>query len=411
MNENPLIIQNSEEKKAHKFKERLKSLNFIGHDGSKKLLEKYGDAIETAINKFESKRELQNLLREGLGSYFPRLVGAWEQYRDGEIDKTFFISSGILLLVKKFIDIFIKDSQEVLRVRRRNVYFTLNGIFLSMVAFCLVYFLLLMPIDVSKNPEGQFRFPGPENFEWVFTIIMSVLMIIFFGYLASSLLSTLTIKIYVRMMRKDQRLGLIPTKNLFGKALYRKLLYRAIIAGFLVYNVSMILASNKAYISFMRNINPDNIQIIPDPELMIQSMWISLIPIILLLVPVWLMMDIGIAKTKYIHGFELESVNLAGSKLYKLIKGYAGVTFLYNLVIITFVWASDEVPFIRIFMRIISPLIVISFSFPLVVIIDHKNELFKKKLWGHLKKYDINRKLIINIHEEQISNYNELLGY
>lgn len=161
----------------------------------------------------------------------------------------------------------------------------------------------------------------------------------------------------------------------------------------------------------MRSVYPEGVKLIPDPELMIQIMWIVAIPCILFLVPIWLMMDIGLVKTRKVAGFDFENVNIAGSKFYKFVKGYAGIGFVYNLILIVFVWASDDVPVIRTVMRLISPIIVISYMFPVVVIIDYNNEKFKKKLWKRLKKYEIDKKLIITMEEKTIESYEEIIKF
>ncbi|MFX1411969.1 MAG: hypothetical protein ACFFA6_16605, partial [Promethearchaeota archaeon] len=108
-------------------------------------------------------------------------------------------------------------------------------------------------------------------------------------------------------------------------------------------------------------------------------------------------------------GFEFESVNLSGSKVYKLIKGYAGIGFIYNLVLLIFVWASDDVHIVRVIMRAASPIIAITFMLPLVILIDYNNESFKRKLWKKLKKYEINKKLNSTIKIDIINNYEEML--
>lgn len=43
--------------------------------------------------------------------------------------------------------------------------------------------------------------------------------------------------------------------------------------------------------------------------------------------------DSGLVTTKKIKGVQFEAVNLASSPLYKVIKGYAGIGFVYNLII------------------------------------------------------------------------------
>lgn len=76
-----------------KFKDRIQGLVFIGKKKSKKkLLIKYGDFIEDAIKKIEDQQKLGKFLKLGLGSYFQKIRGAWDQYKKEEIDKIGFIS-------------------------------------------------------------------------------------------------------------------------------------------------------------------------------------------------------------------------------------------------------------------------------------------------------------------------------
>ncbi len=390
-----------------KFKDILKHVRFLASRKRKKLLIQYGDHIRTAIEKIEQNQSLGKFLKENLGSYFPKISGAWDQYESKETGKTELISSGVIILGKKFIDIFIHESRDVLRIRKGKVYVTLNSIFIVLFSLCLVYFLILMPVDVSENPEGNFILPGNEKEEWAFAVIMALIVVLFCGYIASVLLSKLSLKMYVQLVRENQKLGLVPTAQIFGGPLYRKLLSRAVVGGFLAYNMSMALVSQLSVVRFLRSPNPEEIRLIPDPELMVQLMWIVAIPAIILLVPIWLMMDIGLVKTKKPEGYEFESVNIAGSKIYKYIKGYAGIAFVYNLILVTAIWATDDVPFIRILMRLLSPFIVISYMFPVVVIIDYKNEVFKKKLWNKLQKYKITKKIDVNIREKPIESYKD----
>jgi len=402
----------SERKKRLKFKDLLKTINFIGYRKKQKLLIKYGDLIEDIINKIEGEKKLGRFIKDGLGSYFHKIRGAWDQYKKAEIDKTGLISSGCLVLGKKFVDIFIHESRDVLRARKRNVYLTLTTVFASLFTLCMFYFTLLMPIDITGKPEGNFIiFPVNEKLEWIFTMIMSLIIVISFGYLASLILPRLTVRIYTKSMKKNQKFGLVATENLFGSALYRKLLGRAIVMGFLAFNLAFNLASQKIFVTWMRSVNPEGIDVIPDPELMIQIIWIVSIPCILIIVPIWLMMDIGLARTSKVSGVEFESVDLTGSKFYKFIKGYAGIGFAYNLVLIIFVWATDDVPPMRVMMRVLSPIIVISFMLPLVVLIEYNNEHFKRKLLLKLEKFEISKRINVTIEVEQIKSYEELLEF
>lgn len=403
-----------EEKTINKltFKERIQDFVFIGKKKRKqKLLVKYGDFLEDSIERIENEKKLGKYLKLGLGSDFQKIRGAWNQYKNEEIDKTVFISLCVIILGTKFIDLFVRESKDILLTRKTSVYLTFIIVFIGVFAFCMFYFLLLMNVDIIANPDGNFIIPGNEQSEWIFTIWMAVIMIMSCGFLASLLLPRVTVKAYTKSIKKDQRFGLVETEILFGGALTRKILLRAMILGFLVYNFSYTLASQRVFVEYMRSVNPAGVGMIPDPELMIQMLWIVSIPCVFVIIPIWLMNDIGIAKTEKVKGTEFESLNLTGSKFYKFIKGYASIGFIYNLVFIIGVWAVEDIPLMRVIMRIASPIIVISFMFPLVVFIEARNEHFKKKLWTKLQKFDINKKLSVEIKVETITSYDEILKY
>lgn len=228
-----------------KFKDWIKSFKFIGHRKKQKKIVKYGDFIEKAMRKIEEKENLERFLKNGLGSYFQKIRGAWDQYKAGEIERSALITSAGITLGKKFVDLFVRESRDVLRLRKAGVYLALNGAFISLFTICIVYFLFLMPVDVTSKPKGNFILPGNEKVEWIFAMVMALIIVSSCGFLASFLLSHLTLRFYVKLVRKNQKLGLVPTENLFGSQLSRKLLFRAMIAGFLAFNLSYTLSSRK----------------------------------------------------------------------------------------------------------------------------------------------------------------------
>jgi len=393
-------------------KEKLKYKNFkfLGQKRIYKLILKYGDFVRDKMREIEKEQVLEIFLKTELGTYFHKIDGVWGQYREGKIGINSLIVASINILGEKYVDIFLRQSLDVLKERKRHVYLAFITMFGAFFAFLVLYFSILMPIDTSSKPEGNFIFPGDERIEWLFTIVMALVVTFAGTSLVSLIFPRITLRIYTKSVKKNQLLGFLPTQHLLGPALYRKLLSRALVFGFLIFNLSYTLSSQLLYISFMRSVNPSGITLIPDPELMIQSMWMVAIPSVLIIVPIWVMMDIGLARTRKVRGVDTEFYNLTGSKTYKFIKGYAGIGFFYNLSLILFVWSTDAVPVIRNVVRLISPLIVIVFMFPLVILIENNNEVFKRKLWNKLKNYDINRKFNVNISVETIDTREELLG-
>ncbi len=372
------------------------------------LLRLYKRKIKKEMEKIEKTEGLELFLKTELHPNFDKIAGAWDQYKNGEIKKSELITCGVYSLEYDFIKPFERYFYERINYEKGKAYLTLLAIFLSLFGFTLSYFLFFAPIDVSVAPQGHFIFPGHEGEEWIFTLIMGPISVISFGFIAILFISHFILKFYVKLIRKNQKFGAVHTEFLGGRSIFRKLFFRAFFIGILSCNLSLVLASQESFVQFMRSVNPSEPYILPDPELMIQLTWIVVIPCIFILVPIWLMMDIGLVKTKKVNGVEFESINLAGSKIYKYIKGYAGIGFIFQFFILIWVWATQDVPILRTVMRIISPIILISFMFPLVILVDYKNEKFKQKLWEKLKKSKMNWKLTATVKIELVENYKDI---
>jgi hypothetical protein len=372
------------------------------------LVRQYKRKIKREMEKIEKTEGLELFLKTELHPNFSKIAGAWDQYKNGTVTKSELITCGVYTLEYEFIKPFEKYFYERLNYERGKAYLTLLAIFLTFFGFTLSYFLLFAPIDVSIAPKGNFIFPGHEGEEWIFTMVMGPISVLIFGYIAIFFISHFILRFYVKLVRKNQKFGAVHTEFLGGRSLFRKLFLRAFFIGLLSCNLSLVLASQESFVELMRSVSPHVPYLLPDPELMIQLTWIVVIPCIFLLVPIWLMMDIGLVKTNKVRGVEFESINLAGSKAYKYIKGYAGIGFAYQFVILIYVWALQDVPLVRTVMRIISPIILISFMFPLVILVDYKNQKFKEKLWNKLKKAEMNKKLTCIVKEEVIENYRDI---
>jgi len=385
-------------------------LNFSSRSNLRKAMLKseFKRKIKREMNKIEKSGGLEIFLKTELDEKFRKIEGAWQQYKNDEISKSEFITCGIYNLEYDFIKPFEKYLYERINYEKGKAYSTLIAIFIFLFSFTICYFLFFAPIDVSIAPEGHFIFPGHEGEEWIFTLIMGPISVLLFGSITIFGLSPFIMRFYIKLIRKNQKFGAVHTEFLGGRALFRKLFARAFFIGLLTCNLSLVLASQESFVELMRSVNPTEPYLLPDPELMIQLAWIVVIPCIFLLVPIWLMMDVGLVKTQKVGGVEFESINLAGSKFYKYIKGYAGIGFIYQFFILIFIWAVQDVPPLRTLMRIISPIILISFMFPLVILVDLKNKNFKEKIWERLKKKELNNKLICFVKVEQKEHYQNI---
>ncbi|MFO8017282.1 MAG: PCI domain-containing protein [Promethearchaeia archaeon] len=83
-----------------------------GNESVDDLIDKFGPTIRQEVEELQEQGNLENYLKNNLDSFFNRIYGAWEQFSDGQINIDQFILSGITILRKKFIRIFINPSEE-----------------------------------------------------------------------------------------------------------------------------------------------------------------------------------------------------------------------------------------------------------------------------------------------------------
>ena len=267
-------------------------------------------------------------------------------------------------------------------------------IILSVIAFSI------MPNPIS-DPEGFFITPGNVQVEWIFAIVMAGICGTIAGLISIIFISPIFIKSYVKVLSKKHKVGLVNIEKLSGSSLFRKIWIRSLILGFFVGNICYTLASQEIIVEFMRSVNLSTTYSIPDVETMWQLAWIVTIPCTLIVIPIWVMMDSGIISIKKIKGVQFEAVNLASSPLYKVIKGYAGIGFIYNLIIMIIFWVTPVIQRgvfeLAIIIQIISPLIAAGSAFPGVIILEYFRPRSRKRVEKILMKLDMNKDLVYNI--------------
>jgi len=267
-------------------------------------------------------------------------------------------------------------------------------IILSFVAFSI------MP-DPMPNPEGDFITPGNVQIEWIFAIVMSGVCGTIAGLISIFFVSPIFIKRYVKTLSKKHKVGLVDIEKLGGSLLSRRIWIRSIILGFFVGNICFTLAGQEIIVEFMRSVNPSTTYSLPDVSTMWQLAWIITIPCALIVVPIWVMMDSGLVSTKKIKGAQFEAVNLASSPLYKVIKGYAGIGFLYNLIIMIIFWVTPVIQRgifeMAIIIQIISPLIAAGSAFPGVMILEYYKPHIRTLVEKILIKLDMNKDIVYSV--------------
>ncbi|MHA1191842.1 MAG: hypothetical protein ACTSP9_06045 [Promethearchaeota archaeon] len=284
-------------------------------------------------------------------------------------------------------------------VNTRKVYLFFMLFYALLIVLSVIAFSI-MPNPIS-DPEGFFITPGNVQVEWIFAIVMAGICGTIAGLISIIFISPIFIKSYVKVLSKKHKVGLVNIEKLSGSLLFRKIWIRSLILGFFVGNICFTLAGQEFIVEFMRSVNPLSTYSIPDVETMWQLAWIVTIPCTLIVIPIWVMLDSGIISIRKIKGVQFESVNLASSPLYKVIKGYAGIGFIYNLVIMIIFWV---VPVIQrgvfelaMIIQIISPLIAAGSAFPGVMILEYFRPRIRKRVEKILMKLDMNKDLVSNI--------------
>ena len=286
-----------------------------------------------------------------------------------------------------------------MNTKKRKVYLFFLILYSFLIVLVIVAFSFLP--DPLANPEGNFITPGNVQIEWIFAILMAGLCGTIAGLISVFFTSTVFLKGFIKALGKKHKVGLVDDEELSESLLFRRIWIRSIILGFFVSNICFTLASQEIIIEFMRSVNPSMTYLIPDVETMWQLAWIMSIPCTLIIVPIWVMIDAGLVATKKIKGAKFEAVNLASSPLYKVIKGYAGIGFIYNLIVMIFFWVIPVIQSgtggIAIVIQIISPLIAASSTFPGVIYVDYNKSRIRARVEKVLIKLDMNKDLVYSV--------------
>jgi len=261
---------------------------------------------------------------------------------------------------------------------------------LSIVAFSLMPNPLLYP-------EGFFITPGGVQFEWIFAIVMPGITSTIAGVLSIFLVSPVFIRTYAKRLSKKHEIRLVPVEDVSNFTLFREIWARSIILGFFVGNICFTLAGQEIIVEFMRSVSPLEPYTIPDAETLWQLAWIVVIPSSLIVIPIYVMNDVGLIVVKKVKGFQFTSSNLASRPLYKVIKGFAGIGFLYNLIVMIIFWVSGSLQHgfsLTIIIQIISPLIAAGSAFPGIIILECLKAHNRKHAEKMLRKLDLNTEII-----------------
>lgn len=283
-------------------------------------------------------------------------------------------------------------------------------ILLCLVAWGLFVFFLYGSMNVDPNPDGNFIIPGDSVAEWAIAILSLPFLSLIGAIIGLFIVSKIYLRLYIKIMTKKSKIGLVSSTDLKTGALLKKFLGRSVTLAFFVCNIAYSLASQEVIIEWMRSVNPPAEYLIPDPEVMYMLIFIILVPAMLIIVPLWFMNDLGLVSIKSVKGFKLEEVDLASTKIYRIIKGYAGIGFLYNLGLLIVAWAlpgimSGHTDPLGVIMQIISPLVTIFLLTPAVLAIDGYHKRAIRKLEQNLRELNLNKRFSYEFGFEDISDF------
>nr|MDO8112075.1 hypothetical protein [Candidatus Sigynarchaeota archaeon] len=242
-------------------------------------------------------------------------------------------------------------------------------------------------IPMTSAPQGFFIMPGNLKTEWVLAIFLIPAVNVGAGMLASFAGTGIFASILFSRGKKTRAVYLASTEPLPVKALARQIFSRALILGLFSLNLAYTAASQEFIVDFWRSAAPTSMHSLPDPEVMLQLVWIAMIPSAIFIVPIWCINDAGIAESKKQDGLALTVTQLAGTNLYRFVKGYIGITFVFNLGyliaswVLPFIWSTGFSWFL-IVVQFTSPFLVICMLIPLPIILA----LLRGRLRGFIER-------------------------
>ncbi len=257
-------------------------------------------------------------------------------------------------------------------VRKSVVYATYLIITGAVVTAFTFNFLIL---NLGSAGQGSFIMPGGFTMEWLLAILSILGTTVGAGFIIMVLgTATFVLALFKIHARKDA-VSLVEIEDLPVKALSRQIFNRTVVLGLFAFNLAYTAASQGFIVEFWRSVNPPTTLTIPDPEVMLQLVWLTVVPSIAVIVPIWCVTDAGVIVKKKQEGLAVMVTELAGSNLYRFVKGFIGGSFVLNLGILigTWVWpalfSGGSLGWFTLVLQIGSPVFIVFMLFPLPIII------------------------------------------
>lgn len=281
-------------------------------------------------------------------------------------------------------------------------------IFLVISAAFFLLLTLIFTLDPEETGgEGEYILPGDSAIEGLYPLFIVPTLLIC-GFIALFFTNKIFLRFYVNTLGRNRKIGLVPFKQLDNSALARKIFLRSLVLIFFRLNICYTIASQENIVEIMRSVDPPATFNVPDAALMYELAWILAIPCTFILIPIWAMNDIGLVSSKKNKELDFENADLASSTFYKIIKGYAGIGFMYSMVVMIVNWALETQEVQYVFLQYLSPIIFISFGFPLVIFLETQRENLRKRMWKTLQKHQMDKKFENNINLVAIQSLEEI---
>ena len=240
--------------------------------------------------------------------------------------------------------------------------------------------------------------PGLYAIEWLFSLWMIPAMAILVALISGYTAPYFYFNIYMKRLSKKSTIGIAQTEELSSAMTWVKIITRSLILALFTMNIAYMLASQSVIVDAVRTDLPISSILLPDTLTMYGLLYLIIIPCSFILVPIWISNDIGLIRSKKIRKKEINYVKLVSTPIYKLVKGYVGIGFIFNLILLTVdLFLRTAVDPLSAPLLIMAPLIIVFFVSPMVVLIEIKQKSFKIKVLRILEKLGLNKEIKVTV--------------
>jgi len=240
--------------------------------------------------------------------------------------------------------------------------------------------------------------PGLYATEWLFSLWMIPAMAILVGIISGYLATYLYFNVFIKFLSRKSTIGIAQAEELSPATTWVKIMTRSLILALFTMNIAYMLSSQSIFVDAIRTDLPISSILLPDTLTMYGILYLVIIPCSFILVPIWISNDIGLISSKKIRKKDIKDVKLVSTPIYKLVKGYVGIGFIFNLIVLTIdLFLRTAVDPLSAPLLIMAPLIIVFFVSPMVVLIEIKQKSFKIRILRTLEKLGLNKAIEVTV--------------